>query len=155
VSGRGELHLAILIETMRREGYELQVSQPEVILREIDGRLCEPMETLTVDVAEEFVGATVEQLGRRRGGMLDMAYLENGSVHLEFLIPTRGLIGFRTDYMSDTRGSAVINSLFAGYRPYAGAISMDRRGSLVATDTGLATPFGLHNAEPRGRLFIG
>jgi GTP-binding protein len=155
VSGRGELHLAILIETMRREGYEVQVSQPEVILREIDGRLCEPMETLTIDVPEAFLGTTVEQLGRRRAEMLNMKYLENGSVQAEFLIPTRGLIGFRTDYMSDTKGTAVINTLFAGYRPFLGAIASVRRGSLVATDTGIATPYGLHNAEPRGRLFIG
>jgi GTP-binding protein len=155
VSGRGELHLAILIETMRREGYELQVSQPEVILREFEGQLCEPMETLTIEVAEEFLGPTVEQLGRRKGEMLNMRYLGNGNVHLEFLIPTRGLIGFRTDYMSDTRGTAVINTLLAGYRPYAGAIPTTRRGSLVATEMGIATPFGLHNAEPRGRLFIG
>jgi GTP-binding protein len=155
VSGRGELHLAILIETMRREGYELAVSRPEVILREIDGQVCEPMETLTIDVAEAFVGTTVEQLGRRRGEMLNMHYLENGNVQLDFLIPTRGLIGFRTEYMSDTKGTAVINTLFAGYRPYAGSIADLRRGSLVATETGLATPFGLHNAEPRGRLFIG
>jgi GTP-binding protein len=155
VSGRGELHLAILIETMRREGYELQVSQPEVILREIEGTLCEPMETLTIDVAEEHLGATVEQIGRRRGEMKNMVYKGDGEVHLEFLIPTRGLIGFRTDFMSETRGTAVMHSLFAGYQPHAGAIQTVRTGSLVATDTGTATAYGLNNAEPRGRLFIG
>jgi GTP-binding protein len=137
VSGRGELHLAILIETMRREGYEVQVSQPEVIYKEID------------------VGAAVEQLGRRKGEMKDMVYRENGDVHLEFLIPTRGLIGFRTDFMSLTKGTVVMNSLFAGYAPYAGEIAGARSGSLVATEMGTATPFGLHNAEIRGALFIG
>jgi GTP-binding protein len=155
VSGRGELHLAILIETMRREGYEVQVSQPEVILKEIDGRRCEPMELLSVDVPEEYVGAAVEQLGRRKGEMQDMVYRENGDVHLEFLIPTRGLIGFRTDFMSLTKGTAVLNSLFAHYAPYVGDISGERSGSLVATEMGTATPFGLHNAEIRGSLFIG
>jgi len=155
VSGRGELHLAILIETMRREGYEVQVSQPEVIYKEIDGRRCEPMELLSVDVPEEYVGAAVEQLGRRKGEMKDMVYRENGDVHLEFLIPTRGLIGFRTDFMSLTKGTVVMNSLLAGYAPYAGAIAGERSGSLVATEMGLASAFGLHNAEIRGSLFIG
>jgi GTP-binding protein len=155
VSGRGELHLAILIETMRREGYEVQVSQPEVIYKEIDGRRCEPMELLSVDVPEEYVGAAVEQLGRRKGEMKDMVYRENGDVHLEFLIPTRGLIGFRTDFMSLTKGTVVMNSLFAGFEPYAGEISGARSGSLVATEMGTATPFGLHNSEARGDLFIG
>jgi GTP-binding protein len=155
VSGRGELHLAILIETMRREGYELQVSQPEVILKEIDGVLCEPMELVSIDVAEEHMGVAVEQLGRRKGEMRDMVYRENGDVHLEFVLPTRGLIGFGTQFMSDTRGTAVMHTLFAGYQPHLGSIASDRSGSLVATETGTATPFGLHNAEARGRLFIG
>jgi GTP-binding protein len=155
VSGRGELHLAILIETMRREGYELQVSQPEVIYKEFEGQRCEPMELLSVEVPEEFVGAAVEQLGRRRGEMMDMTYRENGDVHLEFRIPTRGLIGFRTDFMSLTRGTVVMNSELAGYAPYAGEISGTRSGSLVATEAGTATAFGLNNAEARGALFIG
>jgi GTP-binding protein len=154
VSGRGELHLAILIETMRREGYELQVSQPEVIYKEIEGRRCEPIELLSVDVPEEYVGAAVEQLGRRRGEMTDMVYRENGDVHLEFRIPTRGLIGFRTDFMSLTKGTAVVNSLFAGYAPFVGEITGTRSGSLVATEAGTASAFGLHNAEERGALFI-
>jgi GTP-binding protein len=154
VSGRGELHLAILIETMRREGYEMQVSQPEVILKETDGVLCEPVESVSLDVPEEFLGASVEQLGSRRGELQDMVYQDNGSVHLEFLVPTRGLIGFRTDLLTETRGTAVMHTLNAGYRPYAGAIQRARGGSLVATDTGVATTFGLHNAEARGRLFI-
>jgi GTP-binding protein len=155
VSGRGELHLAILIETMRREGYELQVSQPEVILKEIEGMRCEPFETVGIDVAEEFLGRVVEMLGARRAEMQDMTYRANGEVHVEFVVPTRGLIGFRTDLLTETKGTAVMNSLFAGYRPYAGPIQGQRGGSLVATETGLTTPFGLHNAEPRGRLFIG
>src|SRR5437764_2977213 len=154
VSGRGELHLAILIETMRREGYELQVSQPEVIIKEMDEVLCEPVEAVSLDVAEEFLGPAVEQLGSRRGELQDMVYQDNGSVHLEFLVPTRGLIGFRTDLLTETRGNAVMHSLNAGYRPYAGSIQRARGGSLVATDAGVATPFGLHNAEARGRLFI-
>jgi GTP-binding protein len=155
VSGRGELHLAILIETMRREGYELQVSQPEVILKEIDGQVCEPVEAVTLDVAEEFLGAAVEQLGSRRGELQDMVYQENGDVHLEFLVPTRGLIGFRTDLLTQTRGTATMHSLNAGYRPYGGPIARGRGGSLVATETGVTTSFGLHNAEARGALFLG
>ncbi len=155
VSGRGELHLAILVETMRREGYELQVSQPEVILKEIDGSVCEPVEEVAIEVTEEYLGPVVEQLGSRRGELRNMVYQENGSVHLEFLVPTRGLIGFRTDLLTETRGTAVIHSVNAGYRPYAGVLPRGRGGSLVATETGLTTPFGLSNAEPRGRLFVG
>lgn len=155
VSGRGELHLAILIETMRREGYELQVSQPEVIFKEIDGRLCEPYEQLSLDVPEEYLGSVVELLGRRRAEMQNMNYLSNGDVHVEFVIPTRGLIGFRTDAMTESKGTAVINTVFDGYRPHAGPIQGAKGGSLVATETGPTTPFGLSNAEPRGRLFIG
>jgi GTP-binding protein len=155
VSGRGELHLAILIETMRREGYELQVSQPEVILREEDGVLCEPMESVFIDVAEEHLGAAVEMMGRRKGEMKNMLYRENGDVHLEFLVPTRGLIGFGTQFLSETRGTAVMHTLFAGYLPHMGTIQTARSGSLVATEDGLATSYGLNNAEPRGRLFIG
>lgn len=154
VSGRGELHLAILIETMRREGYELQVSQPEVILREIDGVVCEPVELVSIDVAEEYLGPAVEQLGSRRGELQNMVYKEDGTVHIEFLVPTRGLLGFRTDLLTETRGNAVMNTLNAGYRPFMGAIQRARGGSLVATETGEATTFGLHNSEARGRLFI-
>jgi GTP-binding protein len=155
VSGRGELHLAILIETIRREGYEFQVSQPEVILKEIEGRLCEPYERLTVTVTEEYLGPVVEMLGRRRAEMQNMDYLPNGDVSVEFSVPTRGLIGFRTDLMTETKGTGVVNTEFDGYRPFAGTIQVAKGGSLVATETGSTTPFGLHNAEPRGRLFIG
>ena len=155
VAGRGELHLAILIETMRREGYELSVSQPEVILKEIEGETCEPWERLSIDVAEEFLGGVVEMLGRRRAEMQDMTYHPNGEVRVEFLVPTRGLIGFRTDLLTETRGTAVMNTEFEGYRPFAGAMQTARGGSLVATETGPTTLFGLSNAEPRGKLFIG
>jgi GTP-binding protein len=155
VSGRGELHLAILIETMRREGYEMQVSQPEVILKEVDGTVCEPFETLSIDAPEEYLGAVVEMLGRRRGEMQNMQHLPNHEIRLEFIVPTRGLIGFRTDLLTETRGSGVMNTEFAGYRPFAGGIQMRRGGSLVATEAGLTTMFGLSNSEPRGRLFIG
>ena len=155
VAGRGELHLAILIETMRREGYELQVSQPEVILREIDGQVCEPYEQLSIDVTEEYLGPVVEMLGRRRAEMQNMVYQPNGEVHVSFVVPTRGLIGFRTDLMTESKGNAVMNSVFDGYRPFAGPLQMGRGGSLVSTETGSTTPFGLSNSEPRGRLFIG
>jgi GTP-binding protein len=154
VSGRGELHLAILIETMRREGYELQVSQPEVILKEIEGVVCEPVEAVSLDVPEDYLGRAVELLGSRRGELQNMAYQENGDVHLEFLVPTRGLIGFRTELLTETRGTAVMHTVNAGYRAFAGAIQQSRGGSLVATDAGVTTAFGLHNAEARGALFL-
>jgi GTP-binding protein len=155
VAGRGELHLAILIETMRREGYELQVSQPEVIFKEIEGQLCEPYEQLTIEVTEEYLGAVVELLGRRRGEMQDMTYQTNGEVRVQFVVPTRGLIGFRTDLMTETRGTGIANSEFVGYRPSAGQMQRSRGGSLVATEMDVTTMFGLSNAEPRGRLFVG
>jgi GTP-binding protein len=155
VSGRGELHLGILIETMRREGYELQVSQPEVIFREFDGQRCEPYELVSIDVPEEYLGPVVEALGRRRGEMQDMKSAAKGEVHVQFVAPTRGLIGFRTELPTLTRGSGVMQSEFVGYRPFAGAVQTARGGSLVATETGPTTPFGLSNSEERGRLFIG
>src|SRR5579884_1093401 len=155
VSGRGELHLAILIETMRREGYELQVAQPEVIFREDeDGRRLEPWEQVEIEVAEQYQGVVVEQMGQRRGEMQDMR-LANGSVFFTYLIPTRGLLGFRNDFLTATRGTGVMNSLFAGYKPYAGEITRTRNGSLLASESGLTNPYGLANAEERGALFIG
>ncbi|MCC6730977.1 MAG: translational GTPase TypA [Chthonomonadales bacterium] len=154
ISGRGELHLAVLIEAMRREGYELQVSQPEVIYREVDGVLCEPVEEATVDVAEEYMGSVIEQLGQRRGEMQDMAAPGDGTVHLVYRVPTRGLLGFRSEFITMTRGTGILNTLFAGYRPLAGEIAVERSGSLIATEPGTATAFGLHNAEARGALFI-
>ena len=154
VSGRGELHLAVLIETMRREGYELQVSQPEVIFHEEDGKRMEPMEDVEVDVAEEYSGAVIEQLGRRRGEMQDMRTSNDGHVHLRFLVPTRGLLGFRNQFITETRGTGVLNSLFAGFVPYMGEMSVEKNGSLLASEAGLTTTFGLMNAEERGILFV-
>jgi GTP-binding protein len=155
VSGRGELHLAVLVETMRREGYELQVSQPEVIYRDMDGVRCEPVEQVSISVAEEHAGAVIEQLGVRRGRMTDMHAPGNGVVDLVYETPTRGLLGFRSEFITITRGTGVMNTLFAGYEPVVGDLSVVRNGSLIASETGAATPFGLHNAEARGALFIG
>jgi GTP-binding protein len=155
VSGRGELHLAILIETMRREGYELQVSQPEVIFHEDeDGRRQEPFERVEIEVAEEHQGVVVEQMGQRRGAMLDMR-LAKGSVFFSYLVPTRGLLGFRNDFLTATRGTGIINTLFDSYKPYAGDIGRSSHGSLIATESGITNPFGLANAEERGSLFLG
>lgn len=155
VSGRGELHLAILIETMRREGYEMQVSQPEVIFHEDeDGRRLEPFERVEIEVAEEHQGVVVEQMGRRRAEMQDMR-LANGSVFFTYIVPTRGLLGFRNEFLTATRGTGVINSLFEGYHPYAGDIPGGKNGSLIATEGGMTNPFGLSNAEERGTLFVG
>jgi GTP-binding protein len=154
VSGRGELHLAVLIETMRREGYELQVSQPQVIFHEEDGRRMEPVEEVEIDVAEEFSGAVIEQLGRRKGEMQDMHVSTDGHVHLVFRIPTRGLLGFRSQFLTETRGTGVLNSLFGGFVPYAGDMAVEKNGSLLASESGLTTTFGLMNAEDRGILFI-
>jgi GTP-binding protein len=154
VSGRGELHLAVLIESMRREGYELQVSQPEVIYRNIDGVLCEPVEEVQIDVGEDYMGPVIEQLGMRRGAMIDMQAPGNGVVHVRYRVPTRGLLGFRSDFITLTRGTGVLNSLFGGYQPLAGELNVERSGSLIATEQGMATPFGLSNAENRGTLFI-
>jgi GTP-binding protein len=155
VSGRGELHLGVLIETMRREGYELQVSQPQVIYREIDGILCEPIEEVRIDVSEDYMGPVIEQLGQRRGEMTDMNAPGNGVVHLSYRVPTRGLLGFRSDFITITRGTGVLNSLFGGYKPLSGDLVVERSGSLLATETGVTTPFGLSNAENRGVLFVG
>src|SRR5579871_6655845 len=155
VSGRGELHLAILIETMRREGYELQVSQPEVIFhQDEDGRRLEPWERVEIEVAKESQGVVLEEMGRRRGEMQDMR-LASGSVFFTYLVPTRGLLGFRNDFLTATRGTGVLHSLFAGYRPFAGEISRRSNGSLIATEAGVTNPFGLSNAEERGTLFVG
>jgi GTP-binding protein len=155
VSGRGELHLAVLIEAMRREGYEMQVSQPEVIYRHIDGVLCEPVEEVVIDVSEEYQGTVIEQLGRRRGEMTDMSAPGNGTVHLVYRVPTRGLLGFRSDFITSTRGTGVLNALFGGYQPLAGEIGIEKSGSLLASESGSTTAFGLSNAEERGTLFIG
>lgn len=154
VSGRGELHLSILIETMRREGYEFQVSRPKVILKEIDGVTCEPMELLIVEVPEQYVGAVIEKLGKRKGELLNMGTRDGGSSHLEFRIPSRGLIGYRTEFMTDTNGNGIMNQLFDGYEPYKGDIQTRERGSIVVHEAGTSCAYGLFNTQDRGRLFI-
>jgi len=154
VSGRGELHLAILIETMRREGFELQVSRPEVIVRVVDGQRLEPYEQLEVEVAQDLLGRVVEMVGQRRGALLDMKYREDGMVHAVYRIPTRGLLGFRKAFLTSTRGEGVMNTLFADYGPDAGPIASRQFGSLVAWEDGVATTFGLTQAQERGTLFI-
>ncbi|MDD3395214.1 MAG: translational GTPase TypA [Anaerotignum sp.] len=155
VSGRGELHLSILIETLRREGYEFQVSKPEVLFKEIDGKQCEPMELVTIDVPEEFVGNVIEKLGSRKGEMTNMYPAKGGYTRLEFIIPARGLIGYRNEFMTDTKGNGILNSIFEGYQPYKGEIPMRSQGSLVAFESGDAITYGLYNAQERGSLFIG
>ena len=154
VSGRGELHLSILIETMRRQGYEFQVSRPKVILKEIDGVTCEPMELLIVEVPEQYVGAVIEKLGSRKGELINMGTRDGGSTHLEFRIPSRGLIGYRSEFLTDTNGNGIMNQLFDGYEPYKGDISTRERGSIVVHETGVSTAYGLFNTQDRGRLFI-
>lgn len=155
VSGRGELHLSILIETMRRQGYEFQVSRPEVIYKTINGQLCEPMELLIVEVPEQYVGAVIEKLGSRKGELENMGSRDGGATHLEFKIPSRGLIGYRSEFMTDTNGNGIMNQLFAGYEPYKGDIQTRERGSIVVHETGTSTGYGLFNTQDRGRLFIG
>ena len=154
VSGRGELHLAVLIETMRREGYELQVSQPEVIFHEENGHKMEPVEDVEIDVAEEYSGAVIEQLGRRRGEMQDMSVAGDGHVRMRFRVPTRGLLGFRSQFLTETRGTGVLNSLFGGFIPFAGPMNVEKNGSLLASEGGATTAFGLMAAEERGTLFV-
>jgi len=154
VSGRGELHLGILIETMRREGYEFQVSQPQVIFREVSGQPCEPFECLVLDVPEAAVGSCIERLGQRKGEMQDMQVGGNGRTQLEFVIPARGLVGFRGDFMRLTRGEGIMNHSFLDYRPIGGDIDARRNGVLISFEEGVATYYALQNAEDRGVFFI-
>ncbi|CAA7601939.1 Translation protein, beta-barrel domain [Acididesulfobacillus acetoxydans] len=154
VSGRGELHLSILIENMRREGYELQVSKPEVIYRTINGEKCEPIEFLIADVPENSVGAVMELLGRRKAEMVNMITLSPTQVRLEFKVPARGLIGFRNEFLTETRGEGMMSHVFHGYEPYKGEISGRNRGALIAFENGEATTYGLYQAQERGRIFI-
>ena len=154
VSGRGELHLGILIETMRREGYEFQVSQPQVIYREVSGQPCEPYECLVLDVPEEGVGSCIERLGQRRGEMQDMQVGSNGRTQLEFIIPARGLVGFRGEFMRMTRGEGIMNHSFLDYRPLSGEIEARRNGVLISFEEGVATFYAMKNAEDRGVFFI-
>lgn len=154
VSGRGELHLGILIETMRREGYEFQVSQPQVIYREVNGQPCEPFELLVLDVPEEAVGGCIERLGQRKGEMQDMRVGGNGRTQLEFVIPARGLIGFRGEFMRLTRGDGIMNHSFLDYRSLSGDVETRRNGVLIAFEEGTATFYAMKNAEDRGVFFI-
>ena len=155
VSGRGELHLSVLIETMRRQGYEFQVSRPKVIFKEVDGLLYEPIERLTVDTPEDTVGVVIEKIGVRKGEMLDMHPGAEGYVRLEFKIPARGLIGYRSEFLTDTKGNGIMNHVFDGYEAYKGDMSSRQRGSMIAWEQGESVVYGLFNAQERGRLFIG
>ncbi|NJL46839.1 MAG: translational GTPase TypA [Leptolyngbyaceae cyanobacterium SM2_5_2] len=154
VSGRGELHLGILIETMRREGYEFQVSQPQVIYREVSGQPCEPFELLILDVPEDGVGGCMERLGQRRGELQDMRVMGDGRATLEFVIPARGLIGFRGEFMRLTRGEGIMNHSFLDYRSLCGDVEARRNGVLIAFEEGVATFYAMKNAEDRGIFFI-
>ena len=154
VSGRGELHLSILIETMRREGYELAVSRPEVILKTIDGVVCEPMEHRTIEVPDAYTGVVIDAVSKRKGEMLTMVNNINSTVKIEFKIPARGLIGYRSQFLTDTRGNGVMNHIFDGYAPHRGPIAGRTRGSITAFHSGIAVVYGLYNAQDRGRLFI-
>ena len=155
VSGRGELHLSILIETMRRQGYEFQVSRPKVILKEENGKKLEPMELLIVEVPEQYVGPVMEKIGSRKGELENMGTRDGGSTHLEFKIPARGLIGYRSEFMTDTNGNGIMNQLFAGYEPYKGEIQTRERGSIIVHEAGETTGYGLFHTQERGRLFVG
>ena len=156
VSGRGELHLSILIETMRREGYEFAVSRPKVIFKKDEnGKLLEPMEQLFVEVPAEYVGVVIEKLGSRKAELRDMMANEGGTTHLEFSIPSRGLIGYRSEFMTDTNGNGIMNQIFDGYAPYKGDISTRERGSIVVHEQGTSSAYGLFNTQERGTLFIG
>jgi GTP-binding protein len=154
VSGRGELHLSILIEKMRREGYEFQVSRPQVIFHEKDGKTLEPMEILSVEVPEDSTGVVIEEMGRRKGGMRDMR-VESGIAYMDFLVPTRGLIGLRTIFMTKTKGLGIMNSIFEDYEEYKGDFESNPHGSLVASESGTTRAYGLMGAEGRGELFLG
>ncbi len=155
VSGRGELHLSVLIENMRREGYEFQVSNPVVIYKEIDGVKCEPIERLTVDIPEEYTGAVMDQVINRMGSMTNMTPTAQNYVRLEFLIPSRGLIGFRSEILTATKGTAIVNSILEDYEPYKGDFALRNRGAIVAWEDGETITYGLYNAQDRGTLFVG
>ena len=156
VSGRGELHLSILIETMRRQGYEFQVSPPEVIYkRDEDGTLLEPIELLMIEVPEEYVGTVMERLGSRKAEIKNMGTRDGGTAHLEFLIPARGLLGYRSQFLTDTNGNGIMNHVFNSYEPYKGDIEQRSTGSIIVHETGESTGYGLFNTQSRGRLFIG
>ncbi len=154
VSGRGELHLSILIETMRREGYEFSVSRPRVILKKEDGVTMEPYELLLIDVPGDYAGVVIEKLGPRKASLVDMSN-DSGTTRMSFNIPSRGLIGYRNEFLTDTKGNGIMNHIFSGYREWAGDIAERQRGSIIAHEQGDTTAYGLFNAQERGRLFIG
>ena len=156
VAGRGELHLSVLIENMRREGYEFAVSKPEVLYRKDErGKLLEPIETAYIDVPEEFTGVVIEKLGQRKGELRSMGTASGGYTRMEFSIPARGLIGYRGEFLTDTRGNGIMNTSFDGYAPYKGDIQYRKQGSLIAYETGESVTYGLYSAQERGTLFIG
>ncbi len=156
VSGRGELHLSILIENMRRENFELLVSKPTVVFKEINGVRCEPMETAMIDVPEEYIGSVMEKIGQRKGEMTNMTASPSqiGYTRLEFKIPARGLIGYRNEFMTDTKGTGIINHIFAGYEKDRGEVITRSRGVVIAHERGKSTTYGLYNAQERSTLFI-
>ena len=154
VSGRGELHLSVLIENLRREGYEFQVSKPEVMFKEIDGKRNEPIEIAIIDVDQEYTGSVIEKLGRRKGELIDMTPTSSGYTRMTFRIPARGLIGYRTEFLTDTKGTGILNSEFEEYAPYKGDIETRQDGSLIASEQGIARAYGLNSAQSRGLLFI-
>ncbi len=153
VAGRGEMHLSILLETMRREGYEICCSTPRVLYKEVNGEKCEPMERLTVDVPEQYMGAVIEKLGQRKGELVEMHQV-GSRMRLEYIIPTRCLFGYRTKFMTDTHGEGILNTIFDGYAPYKGEIPMRYTGSLVASETNETTTYGIYNCQDRGRMFV-
>lgn len=155
VSGRGELHLSILIETMRRQGYEFQVSRPQVITKVIDGVQCEPIEYLMIEVPETYVGAVMEKLGSRKAELVNMGTRDSSMTHIEFRIPSRGLMGYRPEFLTDTNGNGIMNSVFDCYEPFKGEIVTRHKGSLIAHESGESVAYGLYQAQERGRLFIG
>ena len=155
VCGRGELHLSILIETMRREGFELLVSRPKVIFKEINGVKCEPIERLVVNVPDDCIGTVIEKIGKRKGEMLNMEPAETGHTKIEFKIPSRGLIGYRTEFLTDTKGNGSMSHMFDGYEPFKGEVVARTRGTIVAFEAGKSITYGLYNAQDKGELFIG
>lgn len=154
VCGRGEMHLSILIENMRREGYELSVSTPKVLFKEIDGVKCEPIERLVIDVPNDCTGSVMEKMGTRKAEMINM-HPQGSRTRLEFLIPSRGLFGYKSEFLTDTKGEGIMSSVFETYEPYKGDIPRRNTGSLVSFETGEAVTYGLYNAQERGALFIG
>lgn len=155
VAGRGELQLSVLVETMRREGYEVQLSKPEVVTKEIDGALHEPMERVFIDVPDDYIGVITEKFSNRKGSMIEMHHMGSNRVRLEFRIPSRGLIGFRSEFLTDTRGTGIMSTLVDGWAPYHGQVARRANGAMVSDRMGKTTPYALFNLQPRGRMFIG